>query len=715
MKKKASGYQIVLVIASCLMLCLLPRFWGEGLAFGDYEFQGIKEAHQVKKAVFGLAPEIRDFWEEEGGIGPDLRARVQKLLLSKRGTLEGNPFYHLLIGEIHSLQQQTEKAQDEWRKARIAAGGNPFLHWLLLEGLCTKGHYDEAGEEIRGIMGLQEQKGPDRLPLLASQAVRLAEELQDRHQWSQALGLTNLALFLDARSAEAQYVRASILWRKGRTNVLEVLKDILSPTVQGFKEIRSSRVFSVNLLSAAVWMYFSLFLLLGAVLFLKYEPLLRHQVLERTKIVATRPVRIFFFALLYLMPLFLFLGWNWLLFFCIFLIFPYCVRKERVILSLLILLLFALPYLYRFVASSLIAQEDAWTEAIGKVENGLQGEGTADFLSRYAEEHPEDPLSHFYFGLVLKGKGLLEKAEKEFQTSLTGLSNPGAAYNNLANIYFLQKRYQEAEEQYLKAIEADPQVASTHLNLSLLYAFSPQRLRVEEARAELEKAEKLEPGITGRVQSYAIPHLDRGLLFQNLPGREFCKRIWAPSTERDLLAESLWGGRIRFVTLRSLVLFPFLFLFVLWASHWVRARGSIPKFCQQCGKVICDLCLKEGMEESSCAACHAVFHLREGVSPQDRIERLICQDRRGEKEKIRLRLLSFLPGAPALYLGRSLRGMGQSAIFLFLLISWSRCCEIIPTASLLSRHFPLLRGTIFLAALLLLLGASVIRGRKWSS
>ncbi|HEX9920716.1 MAG TPA: hypothetical protein VGB21_04395 [Candidatus Methylomirabilis sp.] len=91
MKKKASGHQIVLVIASCLMLCLLPRFGGEGLAFGDYEFQGIKEAHQVKKAVFGLAPEIRDFWEEEGGIGPDLRARVQKLLLSKKGTLEGNP------------------------------------------------------------------------------------------------------------------------------------------------------------------------------------------------------------------------------------------------------------------------------------------------------------------------------------------------------------------------------------------------------------------------------------------------------------------------------------------------------------------------------------------------------------------------------------------------------------------------------------------------
>jgi hypothetical protein len=199
-----------------------------------------------------------------------------------------------------------------------------------------------------------------------------------------------------------------------------------------------------------------------------------------------------------------------------------------------------------------------------------------------------------------------------------------------------------------------------------------------------------------------------------LPRREFWEKIFSSSPEKDLLAEALWGERIRFFSLKSLGLFPLIIAFLLWISSWVRARGLNPKFCRECGKDICHLCEKGSAGAACCSACYAIFYSREGVSPQLRIEKLLWKDRHGELEKMKVRILSLFPGAASFYLGRSWTGLAHSAIFLLLLAYWARWAEITPASSPLSHHFPLLWGVAFLTPLLILYAASLIRGLRWS-
>jgi tetratricopeptide (TPR) repeat protein len=697
----------------CSWLCLIPIGFGEAEPLDDYEFQRIKEAYKVEETAFGLSPEVRDFWEGKEGNG-DI-ASAQTALASQKGSLDNNPFYHLFVGAIYYRQQDKEKAQDEWNKAITLTEDDLFIRWLLLREHCLKKHYEEAERELAEIIRLQAKAGPQRLPMLSSQVVRLAEQLRDRQDLSLALSLINFALHLDSHSTAAGYVKASILWKMSKYNFPEVLKNIVHAVREGFTDERNLYGLSANFLSALVSAYFFLFLMAGAVLFYKYESLLRHEFMERMEIDLRPSASFFLFGFLYLGPIFCFLGWGWLLLFWVFLIFPYSIPKERIILSLLILLLCLLPSLYRLTASLLMAQSDPLIEATLAVQENRGGRKLANFFAKQVEDRPGDPIPHFYFGLLLKNKGELEQAEKELQAAIEHLPNPGAAHNNLANIYFLEERFEEAEDQYRKAIAAEPHVASTHMNLSLLLTLFPERLRIEEAKAESDIAENLEPGITQRMGSYEGPLSERRLLYQYLPEKDLWKRVWAPSRERDLLADSLWGERIRFLPLQALTFFPIFFVLTLWISLRIRIRGPNPRFCQECGQIFCNVCQKESFPEPSCSSCYSVFHLREALNPQLRIDRLIRRDRRGEKEKRKVRTLSFFPGAASLYLGRSWWGMGYAAIFLFLLIYWTGWSKIVPAISPLSQKLAPLGGASLLMLLLLLYGTSLRRGLKWSA
>ena len=711
--KDGFGRRVAISALLCSCLCLIPIGFGEAQSQEDYEFQRIKEAYKVKETAFGLSPEVRSFWEGKEGNGD--AARVQLALVSRKGSLDINPFYHLLVGAIYHRQQDKERAQEEWNRAITLTEDDLFIRWLLLREHCLKKHYEEAERELSEIIRLQAKASPRRLPMLSSQVIRLAERLRDRQDLPLALGLINFALHLDPHSAAAGNVRASILWKMSKYNFPEVLDSIFRAAWEGFTEDRNLFGFSANLLSTLVSAHFFLFLMVGVVLFYKYESLLRHELLGRIRIDLNPLSTSFLFGFLYLVPIFFFLGWGWLLLFWIFLIFPYSIPKERVILSLLISLFCVLPSLYGFAASLLMAQSDPLMEATLAVKEDRAGGKLANFFAKQVEDHPGDPIPHFYLGLLLKSKGELEQAEKEFQAAIEHLPNPGAAHNNLGNIYFLEERFEEAEGQYRKAIAAEPDMASTHMNLSLLLALFPERLRIEEGKAESDTAENLEPGITQRIGSYEDPLSERRLLYQYLPEKDLRKRLWATSRERDLLADSLWGERIRFLPLRALTFFPLFFLLVLWISFRIRVRGPNPRFCQECGKIICDVCQKESLPEPSCLSCYSVFHRREALSPQLRIDGLIRRDRRWEKGKRRVKTLSFFPGAASVYLGRSWLGTGRAALFLFLLIYWSGWSEIVPSISPLSQNLTLLGATSLLMLLLIVYGTSLLRGLKWSA
>jgi tetratricopeptide (TPR) repeat protein len=684
-------------------------------AFGDYEFHRIRAAQELRGEVFEFFQEMKGFGKE--GKDSGLKEGAEKAIVLRKGSLVNNPFYHLLAGEIHSRgnENENEKAAGEWNKARALAGEDVFIHWLLVRELCHNGRHEEVKTGIQEILRAFERTGPKRLPFLASESLHLAEQLRDRHLPRLALAFTDLALSLDPRSPQPHFLRASLVWQEEKWGIKRISREMVSGSMKMVREDMGLRTLSANILSASVWTYFILLLMLGMVLFVKYESLVRHELMESLKIYLSLRTRSLLLCLFYLAPLFLFLGWIWLAFFWILLIFPFCMWKEKVALTVLIVALSALPFFYRYSACLQIARDDPWTRATMEIEDGRAGEGASSFLTQFAASHPDDPFSHLYLGLLFNGNGEWNQAEKEFQVCLQRLPDWAIAHNNLGNIYFIQKRYDEAEKEYKLALKNDPDVASTHANLGLLHGFYPRRLRIEESRSEFEKAEKLDPGITPRMESLELASIGRYLFYQGLPREEFWRRIRSSSRESGLLAESLWGERIRFLTLGSLVYFPFLLLSLVWISWGVRGRGPNPRFCRGCGKEFCKLCNGGSARGGLCGPCEAVLHLREVVGPQVRTERLIEKERREEKRKAWVRILSFLPGATCLYLGRAGSGLILAAAFFFLLFLWTGWSEIVPTADLFSQYFPLMKATIFLGLLLLLYGSSIRRGFRWSS
>ncbi|MDH7499500.1 MAG: tetratricopeptide repeat protein [candidate division NC10 bacterium] len=712
-RPRAGGRGLWALVSVFLPFVLL--WWGSCGAWEDYEFRRIQEAFQLQEMVFQVDRRIPVEWERGKEMGSEASRELLEVLLLRQAELEGNPFYHLSLGEAYFRQEREQRAQEEWARASALAGDDPFQHWLLLRGLYRMGRPDPARMQIREMQGIQGRvAGPRRLPFLASQAIQLAEELKDRRPLDSSLELVDLALFLDPRSAEGHFVKASLLGRMGVANLGEALREVFSGILLALREGREALLLRANLLSALVTAYFVLFFLYGATLFLKYEPLIRHELGERTRIATSPLTGALLLGFFYFLPLFLSWGANWLLFFWILLLFPFCLGKERVVLSLLMFALLLLPSFYQFAASAQMARVDPLIEAVIQVEEGRQGEGAADYLAQQVARQPEDSLSRFYLGLALKGEWKLGAAGEEFRTYLERVPHQGAAHNNLGNLYFLQKRYEEAEAEYKKAIEVNPEAASPHANLSLLYASFPKRLRIEEAEAEMKKAEALDPGITRRMGSYQGMAGEPFLIDENLPKRELWGRILGPSPEKDLLAEALWGHRIRFLSLRSLRIWPWILIALLWVSNGLRSRGPSPRFCQSCGKAFCDLCERGSARTSSCSACYAIFYSHQGVTPQMRIERLLCKDRHGEWEKWKVRLLSFFPGASSFYLGRSGSGLFQSGLFFLLLFYGSRWSEITPAPFPFLQTFPFLWGALFLTPLLILYIASLARGLRWS-
>jgi tetratricopeptide (TPR) repeat protein len=696
-------------------LCLTSLPYRSSEAFGDYEFHRIQAAQELRGEVLEFSQEMKGLGKE--GKESGLKEKAEKAIALRKSSLMNNPFYHLIAGEIYSRgnENENEKAAGEWNKARALAGEDVFLHWLLVKELCQNGRHEEVKTGIQEILRAFERTGPQRLPFLASESLRLAEQLRGRHLPRLAFDLTDLALSLDPRSPEPHFLRASLIWQEEKWGMKRISREMVSGSLKMVREDMGLRSLSANILSASVWTYFILLLMFGMVLFVKYESLVRHELMENLKIYLSLRIGSLLLCLFYLIPLFLFLGWIWLAFFWIFLIFPFCMWKEKAALTLLIVVLCALPLFYRYSACLQIARDDPWTRAAMEIEDGRAGEGASSFLTQFAASHPEDPFSHFYLGLLFKGNGEWNQAEKEFQVCLQRLPDWAIAHNNLGNIYFVQKRYDEAEEEYKAAIEDNPDAASTHANLGLLYGFYPRRLRLEESRSEFEKAEKLDPGITPRMESLELALIGRYLFYQGLPREEFWGRIRSSSRESGLLAESLWGERIRFLSLDSLVYFPLLLLSLVWISWGVRGRGPNPRFCLGCGKEFCKLCEGGSARGALCGSCEAILHSREAVSPQARTKRLIEKERREEKRRAWVRILSLLPGATCFYLGKVGPGLTLSTAFFFLLFLWTGWSEIVPTADPFSRYFPLTKATIFLASLLLLYGSSIRRGLRWSS
>jgi tetratricopeptide (TPR) repeat protein len=143
---------------------------------------------------------------------------------------------------------------------------------------------------------------------------------------------------------------------------------------------------------------------------------------------------------------------------------------------------------------------------------------------KFAALAPQDPQGPFLVGVGLRAEGKVTEARKQFEAALAmapgftdavvqlvnlkladkdqagavelvkqqiaAAKSPGPLYEVLGNIYLAQRKTDEAEKAFLKAIELEPRLVASYTNLAVIYNTEK---KVDQAIAKLEDARKVAP------------------------------------------------------------------------------------------------------------------------------------------------------------------------------------------------------------------------------
>lgn len=100
---------------------------------------------------------------------------------------------------------------------------------------------------------------------------------------------------------------------------------------------------------------------------------------------------------------------------------------------------------------------------------------------------PLTPEEHLQLGLSYEKQGLLDEAMKHYKEASR---TDARGFLFIANLFLNQAKYDEAEENYKRAIKKDSNLADAYNNLAWLYYLKGERL--DEAESLVKKAIELE-------------------------------------------------------------------------------------------------------------------------------------------------------------------------------------------------------------------------------
>lgn len=125
-------------------------------------------------------------------------------------------------------------------------------------------------------------------------------------------------------------------------------------------------------------------------------------------------------------------------------------------------------------------------------------------LAEYVEsQHVDDDRAeaHLNLGSVYLARGDMARAESEYRTAIALMPAIGGGWANLADLYRVQGREEEAEKTLRQGLEAAPQDPGVHHALGLALVRSK---RTTEAIVELRKAAELPPDRVRYDYVYAV-------------------------------------------------------------------------------------------------------------------------------------------------------------------------------------------------------------------
>jgi tetratricopeptide (TPR) repeat protein len=396
-------------------------------------------------------------------------------------------------------------------------------------------------------------------------------------------------------------------------------------------------------------------------LFVRYGRAMSHDFRE---IIGARmhggSVSVLAFALLFL-PIFLWLGPMWLVFYWFIIFFGYARTGERILIIVLSLLIAAAP-LALDLASHWIAGVDSPVvmSAIASEERSYQ----PDALRRMQELVnivPDDAMLHLLLANLYLQDGNEQQANQHYRRSAE-LHDTAGAHVNLGDLHFFNNDFATAVTEYNKAEALDPHLAIAFYDDSIalgeLYKFDQQAQKLDQAKKiDASSIERLSSDSAGQKVVLYRPRIADAWSVSSAIARR--------GVARSLFGNYAWFDPVESAqnpltpgALLTVILAPLLFL--------KRRKAGFAGSCLKCGRTYCARCKSSRESATFCTQCIHIYLKRDGVSMATKRAKFdeVSEHQGGMLTRNRW-LATFLPGSAQLIEGRTVGGIIAAFAFVF--------------------------------------------------
>ncbi|MBI1819705.1 MAG: tetratricopeptide repeat protein, partial [Nitrospirae bacterium] len=521
--------------------------------------------------------------------------------------------------------------------------------WIEYKTQYSSGQVNEAAGTLDRIRTKAAEKGFERLDLLSAVMIREGEEALSKKKPDEAVELGTAAQRWSPGDPNASFFLAKALTYQHPFKPYAAIRAYL----EGLSAAAHDFWFSFYILGRSVVIFgvgfIGSFIVFYVFLLIRYLPLLVHGLEERGSAVLNRPAAWISATTLLFIPLSFGAGAGFALLAGICLFWLFMTKNERRV-SASFVAAWSLAVLWLPMTLSWFTADQS-TELM-LLTQVFHGDAAATATARSMEtQGGKDQSWPVLFSLALQ-----KKREENFDDAMERYlqleklePDRSIILNNIGNIYFALKDYDQAAAFYKKSFAQNHQDATSHYNLNLIYR---EMLRFEEAKQEYETAQQINLPL---IQSYQ----GEKPVDELFPETVLWKTAFTDSPVKEALSRELFKSVWKPLPLNAS---PMLLIFLMggvFVIRWVSSRKYTATVCAVCGQPICFHCQRRVFDLKICAICWSSF---KNIKRKSDI-RQIRYRRRWLLRTARM-LSAFFPGTGHLYIGRGASGFIFSTLFL---------------------------------------------------
>jgi tetratricopeptide (TPR) repeat protein len=528
--------------------------------------------------------------------------------------------------------------------------------WPQAAAAAREGDVEQATQRMQTLITTGRVYGILTYPQYAAGAAGLASEQReapDVQKWA-----ATAAAQLDGTSPAVAFSEADRAARDSGWGA--AVPVALRGFARAFGDYRTNLLSRADLLIVAVLAIAVTAILLAISLFFRYGRSMGHDFRE---ILSSRfsggSVSVLAFALLFL-PLFLWLGPMWLVFYWFAIFFPYAHTAERIAIVALLVLTALLPLAMDASANSIAGVESPVVLAALSSENQSYQPEALRRLQELISVVPDHATLQLLAGNMQAFEGNDEQATQHYRRAIELRPRYAGAHVNLGNLFFHDNEFQAAMTEYERAQQADPKLAIAFYNASVAagetYKFDQQKELLAAARAAnsslVERVTRNQPA--QKIVTYSPPVSEAWTI-----NREVAKVAAAREQFGNYAAFDPLRSAVNPVTIGALA--SLLLALALWAK---RRRTGLANACIKCGRTFCYRCKSARESTTYCTQCIHIYLKRDGVSLDTKRKKLeeVTDHQTGMTRRNRI-FATFLPGAAQMLEGRTVSGLLGAFLF----------------------------------------------------